>query len=121
MPDSSPIVGVALNGVFFFAGSSHHGYDAFFPKAYGARLNPEKIDVDVCLGNVDTYSTYRYHMFSPCIYDIALRNQALNCKDHEICNKDVRNHTQTYIPTQLKTLDPVGIAKDGRIIYGPYR
>jgi len=32
---SDAIVGIALNGVFLFAGTSIYGYDAFFPKAHG--------------------------------------------------------------------------------------
>jgi hypothetical protein len=121
LPDSNSIVGVAINGVFFFSGSSHFGYDAFFPKAYGTRTTPRAIEVDVCLGTADNYNTYRYHMFSPCIYDISLRDTAKDCANDAVCSKDVRNHSLAHIPEQLKTQDPIGIAKDGRIIYGPYR
>jgi len=38
LPDSSSIVGYALNGVFYFSAASHLGYDPFYPKAYGARV-----------------------------------------------------------------------------------
>ena len=92
------IVGYALNGVFFFSGSSQYGYDAFFPKAYGTRNNPRKIEVDVCLGSSDHYNTYRYHMFSPCIYDISLRDTSTECSEHETCSRDVRNHSLSNIP-----------------------
>jgi hypothetical protein len=37
MPVSDEIVGISRNGVFFFAGTSHLGYDAFYPKAYGTK------------------------------------------------------------------------------------
>ena len=76
LPNPNSIVGYALNGVLFFSGSSHYGYDAFFPKAYGTRNTPQKIEVDICLGSAENYNTYRYHMFSPCIYDISLREIA---------------------------------------------
>jgi len=121
LPNPNSIVGYALNGVFFFSGSSHYGYDAFFPKAFGTRNSPQKIDVDVCLGTADNYNTYRYHMFSPCIYDIALRGVAKDCASDAVCSRDVRNHSIANIPDQLRTQDPVGLAKDGRVIYGPYR
>ena len=37
---SNTIVGVALNGVFLYTGTSKYGYDNFFPKAYGDKINP---------------------------------------------------------------------------------
>lgn len=40
LPSSDYIVGIALNGVFYFAGSSNLGYDVFAPKAYGTHKNP---------------------------------------------------------------------------------
>jgi hypothetical protein len=40
LKNSDSVVGVALNGVFLFAGTSEYGYDAFFPKAYGNMKNP---------------------------------------------------------------------------------
>jgi len=76
LPNSDPIVGIALNRVLFFSGVSSYGYDAFFPKAYGNMKNPQAIEVDVCLGSAYTYKTYRYHMFSPCIYDVSVKTTA---------------------------------------------
>lgn len=34
MPDSEAIVGIALNGVFIFAGNQENGLDAFFPRNF---------------------------------------------------------------------------------------
>lgn len=51
LPTSDSIVGVALNGVFLFSGTSQYGYDAFFPQAFGIKKDPVTIDVDVCLGS----------------------------------------------------------------------
>ena len=76
LPNSDPVLGVARNGVFIFAGTSHLGYDAFYPAAYGAKKTPEALDVDVCLGTSASYNTYRYHSYSPCMYNIPLRTQA---------------------------------------------
>ena len=38
-----------------------------------------------------------------------------------MCSRDVRNHSISHIPNQLRSLDFVGLARDGRVIYGPYR
>jgi hypothetical protein len=62
------VVGVALNGVFLFAGLSEKGYDAFYPKPYGNKIDPRGVAVDICLGSSQSYNTYRYYMFSPCLY-----------------------------------------------------
>lgn len=117
------VVGIALNGVFLFAGTSHYGYDAFFPKSYGAQRNPRKIEVDVCLGTSETSQTYRYHMFSPCIYETVLKTVAAPCDstDYPLCKEDVRKHALSYVPPQLQTMTPIGLAKDGRVIYGPFK
>ena len=62
-------------------------------------------------------------MFSPCIYDNALRTVAAPCtsNSYPLCSQDPRQHAIAYIPEQLQTKLPIGIAKDGRVIYGPYR
>lgn len=64
-------------------------------------------------------------MFSPCIHNIpALRTKAEKCSSSTSfpnCNRDIRAHAIAHIPEQLQTLTPIGIAKDGRIIYGPFR
>jgi hypothetical protein len=37
--DPTFIVGISLNGVFFFAPTYDHGNDVFFPKAFGTNTN----------------------------------------------------------------------------------
>ena len=37
------IIGIALNGVPIYAGTSELGYDAFFPKSYGKFTNPRRV------------------------------------------------------------------------------
>ena len=82
---SDSVVGVALNGVFLFAGTSEFGYDAFFPKAYGNKVTPRAVEVDVCLGTSHFSNTYRYYMFSPCIYASPLRKVAAPCSSNALC------------------------------------
>ncbi|CDW77193.1 UNKNOWN [Stylonychia lemnae] len=121
LKSSNQVVGVALNGVFIFSGNSIYGYDAFFPKQYGTNSFPKKIETDQCLGTTSESNTYRYHMFSPCIFEIALRDTPSLCVNSSSCSADVRNHSVSHVPSQKRTQTPIGIAKDGRLIYGPYR
>jgi hypothetical protein len=62
-------------------------------------------------------------MYSPCIYNIALQNVASICGsvDYPTCIDDYAAHAKKYTPTNIKTFTPIGIAKVGRIIYGPYK
>jgi hypothetical protein len=123
LPNSNQIVGVALNGVFLFSATSSYGYDAFFPKAYGINQSPQSVKVDICLGSAETFNTYRYRMFSPCFYDTSLKTVAAPCSSSEypLCGQDVRKWTLSAVPQQLQTQLPIGFAKDGRVIYGPYK
>lgn len=123
LANSDQIVGIAINGVFLFAGTSQLGYDAFYPKAWGQKKNPVALTFDVCLGTAQTFNTYRYHMFSPCIYTNALKDVSALCSsdDYPLCGSDPRQHAISYIPEQLQTKLPIGLAKDGRVIYGPYK
>jgi hypothetical protein len=123
LQSSDQVVGVALNGVLLFAGTSEYGYDAFFPKAYGNKQSPRAVETDICLGTSQFTNTYRYYMFSPCIYETSLKTVAAPCSSdlYPGCSADVRSHSVAYIPRQLQTITPVGVAKDGRVIYGPYK
>lgn len=60
-------------------------------------------------------------MFSPCIFSSELNNVAAACSTNALCSKDPRQHAIAYIPEQLQTKLPIGLAKDGRVIYGPYK
>ena len=56
LESSDDIVGIAMNGVFIFTGTSELGYDAFFPNAYGSNTDPLKIaPLDTCLGSFQTF------------------------------------------------------------------
>ncbi len=123
LPNSDQIVGIAINGVLLFAGTSQLGYDAFYPKSWGQKRNPLSLTFDVCLGTSDTFNTYRYHMFSPCIYTNALKTVSAPCSSdtYPLCGRDPRLHAISYIPEQLQTKLPIGLAKDGRVIFGPYK
>ena len=70
MGSTNTVVGLSINGVFLFASSSEYMFDPFFPKAYDQRLLTKKVEVDQCLGSSGSMNTYRYYMYSPCIYEI---------------------------------------------------
>ncbi len=70
---SEYVVGTALNGVFLYTGATHLKYDAYYPKAWDGHSSPTGYTFDVCLGTFETESTYRYHMFSPCILSATLK------------------------------------------------
>lgn len=59
-------------------------------------------------------------MYSPCIYDISLRVKAAPCYSSASCKKDVRTHAILNTPSLVKVITPIGLAKDGRVIYGPF-
>ena len=63
------IVGIALNGVPIYSGTSELGYDAFYPKSYGKFVNPKRVETDLCLGSTEYSDFYKYYGFSPCIFE----------------------------------------------------
>ena len=64
------IVGIALNGVPIYSGTSELGFDAFFPKSYSGRFStPKRVETDLCLGSAEYGGYYKYYGFSPCIFE----------------------------------------------------
>ena len=59
-------------------------------------------------------------MYSPCVFPITTRESAGLCSSSIACKADILTYAQKLTGTTLKTLKPLGIAKDGRVIYGPY-
>lgn len=121
MPTSDTIVGIALNGVFFFTATSSYGYDAFYPKAYGRRVTPRALEVDQCLGTPENFNTYGYRTFTPCLYGINTYAEPFICSGNSGCANDTMHYALAPVPSQLRAVNPIGYAKDGRVIYGPFR
>lgn len=121
MPTSDTIVGVALNGVFFFTATNSYKYDALFPKAYGIKTKPRALEVDQCLGTPENFNTYGYRTFTPCIYGIVPGSEPYSCSSKAACINDTMNYAIAPVPSQLRAVNPIGYAKDGRVIYGPFR
>lgn len=126
--DYSMIVGMSLNGVFFFTPTFDFGYDALFPSPYGTVTDVSKrARIDQCLGSVayngqPNARTYMYYMYSPCIYSsVSLRSQPQPCNQYELCAQNPTWHANFYTPAVQKSIKPIGVAKDGHVIYGPYK
>jgi hypothetical protein len=54
---------------------------------------------------------------------VALRSQPSYCRenpDYELCQKNILWHANAYTPVPVKTIFPIGLARDGKVIYGPY-
>ena len=86
--------------------------------------NPQAMQVDICLGNAYSYNTYRYYSFSPCIFSgLSIKSISSPCDsgDYPLCGQNIMQYTLSMIPATMQTMVPIGLAKDGRIIYGPYR
>lgn len=122
LQDSDQVVGMAINGVFIFSGTTPYGFDAFFPRVYGSYNSTKSITPDFCLGTSEFASSYRYYMFSPCLYPTAARTYAAPCDNdkYPTCNTDPVKWALSFVPSNKKNINPIGIAKDGRMIYGPY-
>ena len=61
-------------------------------------------------------------MFSPCIYNTVAKTYAAPCDNpkYPLCGQDKAAHALLYVPAVMKNINPIGIARDGHIIYGPY-
>ncbi len=62
-------------------------------------------------------------MFSPCILSTTLKDVSALCSSNNYrqCKSDPRKHSVSLITGAQKTIIPIGVAKDGRVIYGPYK
>ena len=115
------IVGVALNGVFLFGGTSELGYDAFYPASFGeGSSSPSGIDPDLCLGSSAYSTAYHYYMFSPCILESKIKYLASACSTNQKCNTDKPAYITSFLGGGAKAEVPIGIAKDGHLIFGPF-
>ena len=122
LTNSNSVAGVALNGVFFFTSANEFKFDPLFPQAYYYYSSGKATAFDTCLGYSGTYNTYRYHTFSPCLYDIPQRIEGQYlCSMNESCALDPRIYALSLIPEELRVFQPIGLARDGRIIYSPFK
>eukprot|EP00347_Sterkiella_histriomuscorum_P009381 403341427 len=118
------VVGITLNGIPLFQGTSELQYDAFFPKSYGLYRFPKTIDVDLCLGSSQYSSFYHYYSYSPCIIGAAFKTNAKSalCQNVTTCKNDLTTYMQSGLTPEYKSVQQViGVAKDGHKILGPFK
>lgn len=123
-------VGVGLNGVLLLNQMSGEKSDPFYPKAWSGAPTVSSVaeTIDVCLGHPtpDPANIYHYHDMSPCQADNTLRTATAgaSCDSDVSCAghiKDFGLAAYTNNASWVNSLRVAGIAKDGRIIYGPYQ
>lgn len=114
------MVGISFTGVPIMDGNSEFGLDPFYPKPAvpSAALQSQS---DYCLGSVTSQVPfYHYYSFSPCMTTSSqqLSHQSQACTGFQNCG----TATSSYMTSGVqKTLQAVGIALDGHIIYGPWK
>jgi hypothetical protein len=114
-------VGVSLSGVTLLNGNSADKVDPFYPKAYGTVTNTVPENVDICVGHPSFTAVYHYHIMPTCHSGSQYITQAAPCggPNAATCGNRLKDFALDSW-SQNKTLTVAGIAKDGRVIYGPY-
>lgn len=95
--------------------------DPFYPAIYGTVTNitAAKEKIDSCLMH-PSGPWLHYHILSPCIGNHALGDTLTLCDGNAACSKDLKSYILTGFSSTNDRLKVVGMARDGRIIYGPY-
>lgn len=119
------VVGIAFNGVPIMAGTGETGFDPFYPKAYDTHVVSSTYVFDICLGNNDYNSFYHYYSMSPCI--VPTQTKGLDsgqlCSSSTPCDEAPLTYTTDLLRDEgvYVKLMRMGIAKDGSLIYGPFK
>lgn len=106
--------GIGVNNVALFTAISAESVDPFYPAVYASVTDPDSVveRVDECLGHPQAQGVYHHHSYSPCLLDTSA-NSVTACGAGSTC--DVKAEMESYAPGELSV---VGLAKDGRMIYG---
>jgi hypothetical protein len=111
--------GVALSGTTFFSALSANSVDPFYPEVNGVYDSSDLEMVDTCLGHPQETGWYHYHTMSPCHTSSADSATVIGCAASSSCSASIKAYAVAGF-SSYKTLTPIGIAKDGHIIWGPY-
>jgi len=112
-------IGVALSGIVMFSSLSADDVDPFFPNlTYSATAAVEM--VDTCLMHPQNTGVFHYHCLPPCVINVTYGYPEKDCATSGTeCDTDMMTYAiDAY--ADYKTQYPIGLAKDGHIIYGPY-
>jgi hypothetical protein len=108
------IVGISIDGVAILNALDGYNEDVFYP------INSTSTEsVDQCLGRVEADETYYYHLGSSCPLDPP-NDLTTTCSNIPVCQPSIPNYSTSMFISH-KHLTVIGIAKDGHLIYGPYR
>lgn len=93
--------------------------DPLYPAAYGTVTDTSsaKESFDTCLGHPTPDGVYHYHVMAPCSYNTYYGSTG-SCSTNTSCNGKELTYGYGAYP---KSLTPVGLSKDGHIIWGPYK
>lgn len=119
------MTGVALSGGFIYTAISAEQTDAFFPNYYAnvtdLKRATERVDTCLIHGDSQMHNHLHYHMLSPCILEPEkYNNKTEPCHPGTECGKDMKEWVLKGYEN-YKYLNPIGLAKDGHIIWGPYK
>lgn len=120
------ISGIAINGGAFFGAISRDGVDPINPTVYG-KVKEEHLEraneiTDTCMTHPNGKGDLHYHMWSPCIIEPEeYGTDVYNCREDEKCNSTDPFDYSLEAYEDHKRLTVLGLAKDGHIIWGPYK
>ena len=118
-------IGIAFNGVLIFPSVLADSKDPYYPRAEtkAERALLTHVNPDACLGttHASDEQAYHYYTMSPCITPSIAQLYAFTCEDDPNCKENKVEYLTSNFSSSLQTILPVGLAKDGHIIYGPYR
>ncbi|CDW91700.1 UNKNOWN [Stylonychia lemnae] len=122
--DLNYAIGVGLNGVLLYPPISNvTGFDPIYPRGNTQQIINRTVSIDRCLGTTfNESSTYHYHTVSYCSIQDTIPDALYpdSCKNIQQCRiAPLDYHINQFVP-QIRKKYPIGIAKDGNIIYGPY-
>jgi hypothetical protein len=118
----SSVVGVGFSGVTFYGAVSADSVDPLYPAVYADVTDTSSAEemFDMCLGHPQDTGMYHYHAFAPCVLDSSYSTTPTGCNAITECADDVLTYGEDAYAS-YKTTTPIGISKDGHIIYGPYK
>jgi hypothetical protein len=109
---------VFLDGSIAYSANSYFSEDALYPLAD----TPKVIVYDECLGTNTEDGVYHYHSYSPCILPPGISKNVVGlCDDNASCKKNKMSYAMSFIDKRYKTQMVIGVAKDGRMVYGPFK
>lgn len=122
MSTTDSVVGVALDGVPIMAGIAEISHDPFNPVKWDNKPII-RMDFDGCLGNNDYSDFYHYYSFSPCMLNTNIKASATGqaCSVLNKCKTRQQDYALEQIPSHMRKATPIGIARDGHLIYGPFK